>query len=829
MQSRLLISFIIILAAVQCFADAELVFDLNRGTTPLGSNPGQFVSLGSLVLFVADDGIHGRELWQSDGTAAGTRMVIDLLPGPKGASFRFKKNGDILYFSATEINSRTSIFYRLLPGQGNLPEKLAGFENHQIYDFEMLSNRWMFIVSTESNNDFELWTIDGSPHRIGNMTIGPIYGGNEKSLLTTFNNLIFFPGQDQTHGQEIWCSDGTDSGTHMVRDINPGQQSSTPIGMIRFAGSVVFTADDGKHGTEIWRTDGSDLGTSMVQDLNPGSESGAGATQVGVFAPLNDEIYFPAQNGKQGFELYSMDAGFHIDLVKDIAEGTRSSSINFLLSGSRYVYFTANVQGKGATVWRTDGSAAGTTVIVDPYPNKAEEYLFVSQVQEDHLAFITWDQSGGDNVWVSDGTPEKTKIITTVENVGSFFFVGNLLFSSLGTYSNGVELHVSNIWDSKPQLLKHIRVGTASSSPTLLTPHKKSLYFMASDKNGNGIWKTDGKRASKIHGGDFLRIISARNSVYAIDSKRNLRRITENDVMSPVLSDKVLVGPVRTIKDNLFFVHAHGLWITDGTVSGTNKIPGPLFVDSRPQGRFEALENQLCIYDSRNILWCIDTDNLQATKIFEAHSQYIQSLHAANGSLFFLVKGEKTQFWKTQGSSSSNEKLGETDLSISYDALIYPNWFISAWDVQYGFELRMFGINTKEISLVKDIGAGSESSFPDPVAIAGQILLFIVPTSYWDRGGELWRSDGTNDGTFSLGVHTTESCKRTISSSYYFASENSDTGNEPFVTDTFTVARVADVYRGPSSSDPCELVPFDGHIYFAATDGRHGRELWRTP
>jgi trimeric autotransporter adhesin len=818
------------LLATKCFSDAELVFDLNRGTTPLGSNPGQFVSFGSIVLFTADDGIHGRELWQSDGTTAGTHMVIDLIPGPRGASFRFKKNGDSVYFSATDELSQTTNFYRLLPGQGQLPENIASFGNHQIYYFEMLLNRWIFIVVTQSHNDFELWTIDGiSPHRIGNVTVGPLYGGNENNLLTTLNNLIFFPGQDATHGQEIWCSDGTDSGTRMVRDINPGEQSSTPIGMVSFAGAVVFTANDGSHGTEIWRTDGTQMGTSMVEDLDSGTESGAGWTQVGVFAKLNDKIYFPAQNGNQGYELYSMDAGFHIDLVKDIAEGKRSSNINFLTSGSHYVYFTADDKDKGATLWRTDGTSAGTGIIVDPYPKKDQLYIFVTQVQDDHLVFLTWDQSGGLNVWASDGTPERTKIIATAENVGSFFFSGNVLFSSLGTYSNGVELHVSNTWDSKPQLIKHIRIGTASSSPTLLTPHKKFLYFMASQKNGNAIWKTDGTRAWRIHDGDFLRIISAKNSVYSIDSNHKLRRITEDDVVSPVLSDSVLANPIRVVGENLFFVHQGGLWISNGTSSGTFKIPGPFFSGSRPQSKFEALGKQLCINDSNSIVWCIDTNNLQATKIFEAHSQYLQSLHAANGSLFFLVHGEKTEFWKSQGTRNSNEKLGETDLSISYDSVIYPNWFISAYDVQYGFELRIFDMNTKEISMVKDIAQGGDSSFPDPVAIAGQTLLFIVPGSYWDKGGDLWRTDGTTDGTFNLGVHTTEACKRSIASSFYFASEDPNAGNEPFVTDTLTVARVADVYRGPSSSDPCELAPFDGHIYFAATDGRHGRELWRTP
>src|SRR5215207_5772750 len=60
------------------------------------------VAMGEIVFFGASDGIHGFELWRSDGTAAGTRLVADVCPGSCASLPRnLAVAGGRLFFLAT--------------------------------------------------------------------------------------------------------------------------------------------------------------------------------------------------------------------------------------------------------------------------------------------------------------------------------------------------------------------------------------------------------------------------------------------------------------------------------------------------------------------------------------------------------------------------------------------------------------------------------------------------------------------------------------------------------------------------------------------------------
>jgi ELWxxDGT repeat protein len=108
----------------------------------------------------------------------------------------------------------------------------------------------------------------GTPGLVRADTVRP--QGSNPSGLTAVDGTLFFSAFDDSRGEELWKSDGTEAGTVLVKDIEPGPGDSSPVHLTNVNGILFFSAFDDAHGFELWKSDGTKAGTVLVKDIEPG-------------------------------------------------------------------------------------------------------------------------------------------------------------------------------------------------------------------------------------------------------------------------------------------------------------------------------------------------------------------------------------------------------------------------------------------------------------------------------------------------------------------------------------------------------------------------------
>jgi ELWxxDGT repeat protein len=426
------------------------------------SSPNNITAANGKLYFSANTVSNGAEPWVSDGTPAGTQLLMDI------------KTGDVSCYPT---------------------------------DFVEYGNNVYFVTDGDISFWGALWKTDGTTAGTKLVTsIGDTGdGGVFIAQLVKSNGLLFFTFISNTLGFEVWRTDGTDGGTYQVGTAVSFYEF--PIQLTSYKNKLYFSGDNDGIGYKLWVSDGTDAGTTPApgnNDILINSDGNFGPLPI-----LDNVLYLPGSVFLPGSGLYKYDASNNQGVIKvkdltdyDFIYSSEMKVVNntlyFRLDNSTGVIYDE--------LWSSKGTEASTKLMDKSLPNE-----FISHLCDGNgtLYFVKHSKIFGTELWKILNTPFGASAIPASDVfkgvAGSYptcltAFNGKLFFGATDDLK-GNELFMTNDFGFGATIVKDINTVVTGSSNAgyyinQITPLGDKVLFNAFEKQyGHELYKSDGTEA----------------------------------------------------------------------------------------------------------------------------------------------------------------------------------------------------------------------------------------------------------------------------------------------------------------------------------------------
>lgn len=785
----------------------------------------------------------GCELWTSDGTPKGTRLLKDIIPGQGGTfpsspvSFGSGEATRVAFLAHSASDSR-DVWVTDGTGAGTV-RVFDGSLTHSESQTSMcgsIPGGFFFETRLQNTEDPALYFSDGT--EAGTWPLNPVTGETRERFTGSYAYVIsgstcYF----LTDSHEVWRSDGTLAGTTKVVTLPEAHAKHWPESLA-VAGSRLFIEGRLFADRYVWRcpTVGGDL-----SDITPPEAAAAQYINFQPAASLGDDVFFSMGGGDEGYTLWASD-GF--------TSGTRSIPITIpgdpaerfiiteIVKWKGTLYFIAgNANNNDRGLWRSDGTAAGTVhlktfgdvfvEIPDLQPDTAE-YLYLQVLSEDYFTADTW-QTKGDQA--------STKPVKNMPSIwedpgdGPQFahYQGGMIFSGAPKKALA-RPYMARGRNGRSTLLVKAEKSTADGivphplpapSYELLdgyllqfvdTGKSHELWRMTPDgTKSRSVWKLPAAMNDYEDQASF-RGITASGAVFALEPYHGVRQIYVTDGTrkgTRLLSEHQPLDGTRSIDfqqagDLIFYTvpdvenpQKTTLWKTDGTVAGTSRVlaagdisPGSVSSQMVP---FLGSLWFFAIGSSGNAaLWRSDGTTVGTVLVKEdwqgLTGEQAGSLAVVGGKLHLSVGLPGAYaIWESDGTAVGTTLVNPT-LTFATIGPAVDLGGVAVFQARLASDTheqwwRHFGNDTRP---VRDGISGRQVEFGDPrfYAVAGTQLFYRGFSP--DGDAELWVTDGTSAGT----------------------------------------RRVKDIYPGPQSSGPDGFVASGDSVYFLALTAGSASRYW---